>query len=318
MPPAAAANEWVSLFDGHTLEGWTQLNGQATYEVKDGAIVGTTAQGSPNSFLCSDRFFGDFELEFDVKLMNDELNSGIQIRSHSIPTHKDGRVHGYQVEIASNGAAGFIYDEARRGWLSQNREDPVKNSAFQSGEWNRYRVVCLGPTIRTWINGVLITTITDNWSPSGFLGLQVHSVGGDPKWQVAWRNLRLRELGDGGGFVELFNGKDLSGWKVNENPDSVRVQDGSLVVQGDRAHVFYDGPSTSTRSRTSSCARSSRLRRAPTAAFTSIRGSRRAAGPSAATRSRSTTRSPTGAAQADSTASTTSRNRPPGTTNGSP
>lgn len=240
--PAPAAGEWINLFDGTTLEGWTQLNGTASYEVVDGTIVGTTAAGSPNSFLCSDQFFGDFELEFDVKLMNDELNSGVQIRSHSMPTHKNGRVHGYQVEVSTNGAAGFIYDEARRGWLSEGRENPAKNAAFQNGEWNHYRVICMGSTMRTWINGTPITTVIDNWSPAGFLGLQVHSVGGDPKWQVAWRNLRLRELGDGGGFAELFNGKDLSGWKVNESPESVRVQDGALVVQGNRAHAFYDGP----------------------------------------------------------------------------
>ncbi len=92
------------------------------------------------------------------------------------------------------------------------------------------------------MNGVQVADINDDWSPTGFIGLQVHSVQGDPQWQVAWRNLRLRELGDGGGFASLFNGKDLAGWKVNENPKSVRVQDGALVVQGDRSHVFYDGP----------------------------------------------------------------------------
>ena len=241
-PLSAQADGWTSLFDGRTLDGWTQRNGTATYEVKDGAIVGTTVKGSPNSFLCSDRFYGDFELEFDVKLMDDRLNSGVQIRSHSFPTHNKARVHGYQVEISTNGHAGFVYDEARRGWLSTDRDDPLRRAAFRSGEWNRYRVICLGPTIRTWVNGVQIANIVDSVSPSGFLGLQVHSVGGDPKWQVAWRNLRIRELGDGGGFAPLFNGKDLTGWKVNENPKSVRVEKGALVVQGERAHVFYDGP----------------------------------------------------------------------------
>ncbi|MGA1524402.1 MAG: 3-keto-disaccharide hydrolase [Planctomycetota bacterium] len=237
-----AQDGWVSLFDGKTLSGWTQRNGTARYEVVDGTIVGTTTKGSPNSFLCSDRFYGDFELEFDVKLHDDELNSGVQIRSHSFDAHNNARVHGYQVEISTNGHAGFVYDEARRGWLSTDRDDPIRRTAFQNGAWNRYRVVCFGPTIRTWINDVQIAHVVDDWSPSGFIGLQVHSVGGDPQWKVSWRNLRIRELGDGGGFVPLFNGRDLSGWRVNENPDSVRVQDGALVVQGERAHVFYDGP----------------------------------------------------------------------------
>ncbi len=237
-----AAQEWMDLFDGSSLKGWTRRSGTAEYRVEGGAIVGTTVAGSPNTFLCTDRFYGDFELEFDVRLENDELNSGVQIRSHSLPTYRDGRVHGYQVEVAANGTAGFVYDESGRGWLSGDRDDPERRAAFRSGEWNRYRVICLGPTIRTWVNGVQLANIVDDRSPTGFIGLQVHSVQGDPHWQVAWKNIRLRELGDGGGYASLFNGVDLSGWRVNENPESVRVEDGAIVLQGNRAHAFYDGP----------------------------------------------------------------------------
>lgn len=43
------------------------------------------------------------------------------------------------------------------------------------------------------------------------------------------------------GWISLFNGKDLTGWKLNENPESVRVEDGLLVVNGPRAHLFYEG-----------------------------------------------------------------------------
>ncbi len=239
---ADAASGWVELFDGKTLDGWTQRNGTAEYAVIDGTIQGTTKKGSPNSFLCSDRFYGDFELEFDVKLSSDELNSGVQIRSHSIPTHKNGRVHGPQVEIDARRHSGYIYDEAGRGWLSTNRDDPASAAAYRSGEWNRYRVICFGPKIRTWVNGVPVADVLDDRSPTGFIGLQVHSVGGDPKWSVAWRNIRVREIGDGGGFAQLFNGKDLTGWTVNENPDSVRVENGAIVVNGNRAHAFYSGP----------------------------------------------------------------------------
>ena len=51
----AADEGWVSLFDGKTLKGWTQRNGTAKYVVKDGTIEGTTNEGSPNSFLCSNK-----------------------------------------------------------------------------------------------------------------------------------------------------------------------------------------------------------------------------------------------------------------------
>jgi hypothetical protein len=77
----AGSGEWKSLFDGKTLDGWIQKNGTATYRVEDSAIVGQTTKGSPNSFLCTEKEYGDFELEFEVKLINNELNSGVQIRT---------------------------------------------------------------------------------------------------------------------------------------------------------------------------------------------------------------------------------------------
>jgi len=109
---ASSDKGWISLFDGKTLDGWVQINGTAKYEVKDGTILGTTVKGSPNSFLCTKKHYSDFELEFEVKL-DSRLNSGVQIRSNSFKEYRDGRVHGYQVEISTNGSAGFIYDEAR-------------------------------------------------------------------------------------------------------------------------------------------------------------------------------------------------------------
>jgi hypothetical protein len=53
---------WVDLFNGKDLTGWKQLNGQAKYEVKDGAIVGTSVMGTPNSFLTTEKDYGDFIL----------------------------------------------------------------------------------------------------------------------------------------------------------------------------------------------------------------------------------------------------------------
>ncbi len=45
----------------------------------------------------------------------------------------------------------------------------------------------------------------------------------------------------GADFKALFNGKDLSGWKVSENPESVVVEDGTIITHGERAHAFYVG-----------------------------------------------------------------------------
>ena len=82
-----ADGEWVSMFDGESLDGWTQINGTAKYEVQEGVIVGTTVEGSPNSFLCTAKPYSDFELEFEVKV-DSRLNSGVQIRSNSFPRRR--------------------------------------------------------------------------------------------------------------------------------------------------------------------------------------------------------------------------------------
>jgi len=188
---------WSSLFDGHSLTGWTQKNGTATYVVEDGTILGTTSEGSPNSFLCSTRDYRDFELHFKVKV-DDALNSGVQIRSRSLETFNNGRVHGPQVEIATNGNAGWVYGEALgTGWLSQDRSDPKARSAFKKGKWNQYRVRAKGNRIKTWINGIPVADLQGNEESfkEGFIGLQVHGIKrGSGPYQVRWRDIYLKEL----------------------------------------------------------------------------------------------------------------------------
>ena len=92
------AQNWTNLFDGKTLKGWKQLNGKAKYEVKNGMILGTTVADTPNSFLATEKDYGDFILELDLKVA-DAMNSGVQFRSLSKADYKDYRVHGYQMEV---------------------------------------------------------------------------------------------------------------------------------------------------------------------------------------------------------------------------
>ena len=92
------AQNWEPLFNGKNLKGWKKLNGKAEYKIVDGAIVGVSKMGTPNTFLATTKNYGDFILEFDFKI-DDGLNSGVQLRSESKKDYKKGRVHGYQFEI---------------------------------------------------------------------------------------------------------------------------------------------------------------------------------------------------------------------------
>ena len=196
---------WTSLFDGKSIEGWTVKSGFAKYEVKDGTIHGITAEGSPNSFLVSKNEYGDFELEFEVKV-HDSLNSGVQIRSAlkeiDKPNSHGGRVNGPQVEIESSpGQAGYIYGEATGlGWLSKEPQDKDHaHKHMKNGEWNQFRVVAKGARIQTWINGQAVADLTHEeifkTHPKGFIALQVHGIGKQAgPFDVAWRNLRIKPL----------------------------------------------------------------------------------------------------------------------------
>ena len=207
IAPALAQGEgFRPLFDGKTLTGFTIRSGTATYKVEDGAIVGTTAEGSGNTFLTTDKEYGDFELTFEVKVDN-ALNSGVQIRSHVAPENgfqpklggklpKD-RLYGPQVEISTDGMAGRIYDEARRGrWLDTKEPTAETKGAFKKGEWNQYRVLAQGDRIQTWVNGIPIADVRDGEDAKGHIGLQVHGIArGTGPFQVRWKNLMIREPG---------------------------------------------------------------------------------------------------------------------------
>ena len=258
---------WTYLFNGKDLTGWVQRNGEAEYKVENKEIVGISKPNTPNSFLCTEKDYSDFILEFELKV-DTALNSGVQIRSHSLPEFKNGRVHGYQIEIdpSERGWSGGIYDEARTGWLypvTPYNVDAVP--AFKNNEWNLYRIEAIGNNIKTWVNGIPTADLLVDTDASGFIALQVHQINVKSKpWTdgttVRWRNIRImtenleanrktdtapifqmnaipnslnnREKSEG--WTLLFDGKTTSGWRgslKDSMPDhGWVVKDGVLEI----------------------------------------------------------------------------------------
>lgn len=203
---AGEPTEWVSMFNGKTLEGWTQKNGYAVFESRNGFISGISRKGSPISYLCTVEEYEDFELELEVRISGKTV-SGVQIRSHAgtedgQSIYNTGPVHGPQVRIARGGAtggnAGYLYYESRDArWMTpESRRVPHKH--FEDREWNRIRIVANGPRVQTFVNGQKIDDLTDEAifeiHPKGFLGLQVVPVDDDSLPLMMWRNLRIRSL----------------------------------------------------------------------------------------------------------------------------
>lgn len=256
-------SDWQVLFNGKVFTGFIQLGGQAQYVVENGVMVGISTPGTPNSFMCTIGEYSDFILEFDVKV-DTQLNSGVQIRSHSSENAGKVNVYGYQIEIdpTDRGWSGGIYDEARRGWLypvTPNNQAAVK--AFDRHGWNSYHVEAIGNRIRTWVNGIPVADLVDDADASGFIGFQVHAVNDELAGaRVMWKNIRIvtenlekymnadtvaiyqanfipntltdREISDG--WQLLFDGSTSSGWRGAHKdtfPESGWViEDGCLKV----------------------------------------------------------------------------------------
>jgi hypothetical protein len=210
---ATAAEQTENWFANGKLDGFKVVSGTAAYKVEDGVLIGTTVEGSPNTFLATEKQYRDFELEFEVKV-DDQLNSGVQVRSHlakegdkapegskgakPLPT---GRLYGPQCEIAINGTAGDFYDEARRGtwWSILTKTESVRTaaakSAFKKGEWNHYRILVKGDHYQSWVNDVITADFKQPNDPEGHLGFQVHGIKkGTGPYSVRWRNVKFRAL----------------------------------------------------------------------------------------------------------------------------
>lgn len=234
---------WENLFNGKDLNGWKRLGGTADYKVEDGMIVGRTVANSKNTFLVTEKEYGDFILEADIWVEDEEGNAGIQTRSHFDPTanNGEGRVYGRQCEVDPTPRkwTGGIYDEGRREWLYPMQLNAAAQNAYKKGEYNHYKVECIGNEMKTWVNGIATAYVVDTLDPKGFIGLQVHSIKSADQAgkRVCYKNIRIKtsnlktspfpanvyvsnfvpnsltayEKKDG--WKLLFDGKSNKGWK---------------------------------------------------------------------------------------------------------
>ncbi|GIW82345.1 MAG: hypothetical protein KatS3mg105_4152 [Gemmatales bacterium] len=177
------------FFNGKNLDGWEGLIDEF-WQVKDGAIVGSAPKGAKfNTFLCSKKQYGDFELSFQVRLKGGKGNSGVQIRSE-IFDKKRFAVKGPQCDIGSK-FWGCLYGEHIGGMMQAAPQDVVK-SVLKPDDFNDYYIRCVGKHVTIKLNGkVTVDGDFPKMKDKGIIAWQIHS---GPPMEVTFRNIRFKEI----------------------------------------------------------------------------------------------------------------------------
>lgn len=208
---ATAHEQTIHPFDGRTLDGWE--GDRRFWSVQDGEIIGrsTAEQRVPHSeyLVWTGAMPNDFELRCAIRIAAG--NSGIHFRSRRVQGHAD--LAGYQFDFDSaNAYTGVLYEGLGRGLMSARGEqvewtpegkrvqaqfgsDPALRAVIRHNDWNECRIEGRGTRIRHWINGTLMSDVTDGdtsrFRAGGVLALQLHE--GDPM-EVRVRDLEVRRL----------------------------------------------------------------------------------------------------------------------------
>ncbi len=201
--------EWETLFTDASLSNWENPYEWGKAEFANGEVSLTTEKEGGKWFLLTKKEYANFVLEGEIMMPVNKGNSGFMFRCQKAKN----KVWGYQAEVdtAERKWSGGIYDEGRRGWFaSPNRDhagsEEEKNKSitefraragecFKQGQWNKYRIVCIGDHIQIFVNDTLTTDIYDSMDLQGPIGIQHH---GEKGLTYTFRNLRIQDLGSGG------------------------------------------------------------------------------------------------------------------------
>ena len=189
LPSASSAEEgFEPLFNGRDLAGWQ--GDPFLWKVEENMVVGRSPGIAYNDFLTTTEEYADFILRFEISLVDNIGNSGVQIRSQRVPGSME--MIGYQADVGPSWW-GSLYDESRRRVTLAAPSEPTIKRALKPTGWNDYEVQAIGKRIVLKLNGVVTVDYTEEdetIEQTGLIGLQVHS---GPPLEVRFRNIRIKQ-----------------------------------------------------------------------------------------------------------------------------
>ena len=194
LPHAKDTIAPIPLFDGKTFNGW-EGDTEKMFRIEDGAIVGGSLKEKipHNAFLTSTKSYKDFVLRLKFKLLGNDPNAGVQIRSRRIPDHHE--MIGYQADMGQ-GYWGCLYDESRRRKVLAQAEAELLKRVVKVNDWNDYEIRCEGRRIQLKLNGEVTVDYTETdetLEQEGLIGLQIHSGAPSEAW---YKDITIEVLGD--------------------------------------------------------------------------------------------------------------------------
>ena len=184
----AENNDFKTLFDGKTLNGWTPAPG-GKWQVKDGAIVGTSPKTERrHGILLTDKQFTDFVVKAKFRVHSGD--SGFYFRAKRVKSAVS--VNGFQVEVDTTQETGGLYETGGRAWVKKPSPETVKKRAYKSGEWTDLELSAIGRDVVVKINGIISSELkNDRGRIKGYFGLQLH---GGQDMHVEFKNIVIREV----------------------------------------------------------------------------------------------------------------------------
>jgi len=183
-----AKDQFVPLFDGKTLKGWTPMQG-GNWEVKDGAILGTSQKSEQrHGMLLTNREYSDFVIQ--AKFCVHKGDSGFYFRSAKVKSAVS--VNGFQVEIDTSQETGGLYETGGRAWVKKPNKKAIAERKYEQGKWADLELRAIGRNVTVSINGVVCSELkNDKGRTKGHFGLQLH---GGQEMHVEYKDIRIKEL----------------------------------------------------------------------------------------------------------------------------
>ena len=234
-----SADGFVPLFNGKDLTGWqTNPGTEGSWTVTDGVLKG---RGLQQNYLYSETArFRDFHLRAEARI-NGAGNSGIHFRAAMPEAQRVGAPPGYEVQIAGPPAdvnrTGSLMIFPSKNYLLVHVADPPA----PADKWFTLEIIAEGRRIIVKVDGKTLANTEHTGPVEGRLALQVF----DANTVVQFRKIEIKELPASppatGGFVALFNGKDLTGWKKHAlSGGEWKVEDGAIDGRGITSYLFTE------------------------------------------------------------------------------